>query len=98
MPGIVDRPPGKLHVPYAWRGHEIAASPDRWLTLLEAGDIADLGVAGKSQLAAIDDIAGITKEKYPLPRFGAHLEKLKKKLLDGLGFEVIRGLPVANYS
>jgi len=98
MPGHVDRPPGKLHVASAWRGREIGANPDRWLTLLDAGDIAELENAAKSYLAATDDIAGITRERFPLPRFGARLEKLKKELLDGLGFEVIRGLPVATYS
>jgi Taurine catabolism dioxygenase TauD, TfdA family len=98
MPGHVNRPPGKLHVPSAWRGHEIGANPDRWLTVLDAGDIAELENAARSYLAATDDIAGITKERFPLPRFGGHLGKLKKELIDGLGFEVIRGLPVADYS
>src|SRR5690348_4838807 len=98
MPGHVDRPPGKLHVASAWRGREIGANPDRWLTLLDAGDIAELENAAKSYLAATDDIAGITRERFPLPRFGTRLEKLRKELLDGLGFEVIRGLPVATYS
>ena len=98
MPGNVNRPPGKLHVPSAWRGQEIGADPHRWLTVLEGGDIAELENAAASYLAAADDIAGITKERFPLPRFGARLQKLKKELLDGLGFEVIRGLPVANYS
>jgi hypothetical protein len=98
MPGNVNRPLGKLHVSSAWRGQEIEAHPERWLTLLDPGDIAELESAAKSYLAATDDIAGITKERFPLPRFGAHLEKLKKELINGLGFEVIRGLPVATYS
>jgi TfdA family taurine catabolism dioxygenase TauD len=98
MPGTVNRPPGKLHVPSAWRGEEIGVNPDRWLTLLDAGDIAELENAARSYLSATDDIAGITRESFPLPRLSAHLEKLKKELINGLGFEVIRGLPVANYS
>jgi len=66
--------------------------------LLHAGDIAELENAARSYLATTDEIAGITRESFPLPRLGAHLEKLKKKLIDGVGFEVISGLPVANYS
>ena len=98
MRSNVDRPPGKIDVPSAWRGEEIGADPNRWLILLHAGDIAELENAARSYLATTDEIAGITRESFPLPRLGAHLEKLKKKLIDGVGFEVIRGLPVANYS
>ena len=32
----VDRPPGKIDIPSAWRGEEIGADPDRWLTVLGA--------------------------------------------------------------
>ena len=51
-----------------------------------------------SKITVQKPVAEITKERFLLPRFGAHLEKLKKTLMNGLGFEVIRGLPVANYS
>ena len=98
MPSSVDRPPGKIDIPSAWRGDGIAANPDRWLIALGAGDIAELENAAESYLATTDKIAEITKDKFPLPRFGVHLKRLQKKLISGLGFEVIRGLPVANYS
>ncbi len=73
-------------------------SPDRWLRSLSAGEIAELENATKSYLGKGKNIAAITKEDFPLPHFGAHLEDLKNKLLSGLGFEVIRGLPVEKYS
>ena len=41
LPGV-DRPPGKIDIPSAWRGEEIGANPDRWLKLLGAADIAEL--------------------------------------------------------
>ena len=98
VPGEIDRPPGKVDIQSAWRGAEMKANPDRWLVSLAAADIAELEPAAETSLGGSKKIAEITKESFPLPRFGAHLEKLKKKLLVGLGFEVIRGLPVANYS
>lgn len=82
----------------AWLGAEMKANPDRWLISLAAGEIAELESAAESYLGRSRKIADITKESFPLPRFGAHLEELKTKLLAGLGFEVIRGLRVANYS
>src|SRR5437868_1972188 len=98
MPSNVDRPPGKIDIPSAWRGEALADNSGRWLTVLEPGDVAELENAAKSYLAAGGKIAEITKQRFPLPGFGAHLEKLKTTLKNGLGFEVIRGLPVANYS
>jgi len=97
LPGV-NRPLGKIDIPSAWRGAEIGTNPDRWLTLLGAADIAELENAARSYLAGNDEIAGMTRERFPLRRFGDYLEKLRKKLINGIGFELIRGLPVADYS
>ena len=71
---------------------------DRWLYRLTADEIAELEQAARSFLATTRQIGEITKEKFPLPRFAAHLCKLKQTLIEGIGFEAIRGLPVADYS
>ncbi|THD67275.1 MAG: TauD/TfdA family dioxygenase [Bradyrhizobium sp.] len=94
----VNLPPGRIDIPSAWRGEEMAAHPDRWLIHLKAGEIAELEHAAQSYLATTHEIGEITQEKFPLPRFGVHLAKLREKLINGIGFEVIRGLPVENYS
>ncbi len=98
VPRAINRPPGKLDIPSAWLGSEMKANPDRWLISLSAGEITELEYAAESWLAGGKEIAEITKEHFPLPRLSAHLENLKTTLLHGLGFELIRGLPVANYS
>src|SRR3954469_20959331 len=98
VPGGIHRPPGRVDIPSAWQGAEMKANPDRWLISLGAREIAELESAAESYLARRKEIADLTKESFPLPHFGAHLEDLRKKLLRGLGFEVIRGLPVAKYS
>jgi hypothetical protein len=94
----VNIPLGQIDIPSAWRGEDMAANPDRWLVRLTSDEIAELEEAAKSFLATTKEIGEITKEKFPLPRFGAHLSKLKEILINGIGFEVIRGLPVAEYS
>jgi hypothetical protein len=98
MPTAVNIPPGEIDIPSAWRGQEMAANQDRWLIQLTDGVITEFEDAAESFLATGSEIGKITKDKFPLPRFGAHLAKLKEKLMKGIGFEVIRGLPVANYS
>ena len=98
VPSGIGRPPGKINIPSAWQGAEMKANPDRWLISLAASEITELENAAESYLRESRTNAGVTKQTFPLPRFGAHLEGLKKKLLAGPGFEVIRGLPVAKYS
>ncbi|GGI26391.1 TauD/TfdA family dioxygenase [Bradyrhizobium guangdongense] len=97
-PGGSNRPPGKIDIPSAWLGAEMKAHPERWLVSLTASEIAELENAAESCLGRNKNIAEITKESFPLPQLGAHLEELKTRLLTGLGFELIRGLPVENYS
>jgi Taurine catabolism dioxygenase TauD, TfdA family len=94
----VNIPPAQIDIPSAWRGEDMAANPDRWLVQLTAGEIAELEQAARSFLAKTKEIGEITKEKFSFPRFGARLSRLKQTLLNGIGFEVIRGLPVAAYS
>jgi hypothetical protein len=44
------------------------------------------------------DVGEITADAFPLPTFAAHLASLSNTLLNGHGFEVLRGLPVATYT
>ena len=46
----VNRPPGEIAIPSAWRGEEMATNPDRWLILLSASEIAELERAAQSFL------------------------------------------------
>lgn len=98
MSDAVTMPAGRIDIPSAWRGDDMAAHPERWLVHLTGREIAELEQAATSFLAGTKEIGEISKEKFPLPGFGAHLAKLKETLIHGIGFEVIRGLPVANYS
>jgi hypothetical protein len=94
----VSMPPGPIDIPSAWRGEDMAAHPERWLVELTSDDIAELEQAAEAFLATTPEIGQISKEHFPLPRFGAHLAELKRKLITGIGFEVIRGLPIEKYS
>lgn len=98
MPATTNMPLGPVDIPSAWRGEDMAARAERWLVHLSAGEIAELEQAARSFLAKTKEIGEITKEQFPLPTFGAHLANLKQTLIDGIGFEVIRGLPVEKFS
>ena len=98
MPALTTLPPRQIDIPSAWVGETMAANADRWLVQLSATDIAEIEGAATSFLATGKDIGAISKDAFPLPRFGSQLAKLKKTLIEGIGFQLLRGLPVATYS
>ena len=61
-------------------------------------DIADLESAANHYLGLSKDVGEIAKADFPLSHFAAHLEALRDKLIHGVGVEVLRGLPIENYS
>lgn len=90
--------PEKLTGPAAWRGKDMARDPDKWLYHLSAADIADLERAAAHFLSLDRDVGEITKESFPLTGFASHLQDLRQTMLNGVGVEVLRGLPVDGYS
>jgi len=94
-PPIPDAPVTGAH---AWLGAEMAATPEQWLVNLMPQQVAELEAAADQFMALGKDVREITSGDFPLPRFAGHLVKLRARLLDGAGFEVLRGLPTARYT
>ncbi|MDZ7778343.1 MAG: TauD/TfdA family dioxygenase [Gemmatimonadota bacterium] len=94
---ILDALPEELTGPAAWVGKDVRARTDEWLVHLSDTDVADLERAARHYLSLGRDVGEITAEEFPLTSFGAHVEALKEKLLEGIGFELLRGLPVERY-
>jgi hypothetical protein len=84
--------------PRVWRGEDIAARSEEWTYQLSAIDIAELDAA----LAAAEqqglDVLDITREGFPLPTLGKTLDRIQDNLQQGVGFAMIRGVPVQRYS
>jgi alpha-ketoglutarate-dependent taurine dioxygenase len=91
---ILDEIPETITGPAAWLGGDLRARPDAWLVRLSDEDVADLERAARRYLSLGRDVGEITADDFPLRTFDAHLRDLKEKLLHGIGFEVLRGLPV----
>jgi hypothetical protein len=83
--------------PAAWKGSELARD-DAWLYRLSPETIAELDAA----LHAVErrglPLFEITREDFPLPGFGAELEKISEELESGRGFVQIKGLPIERYT
>jgi hypothetical protein len=87
--------------PAAWRGADWIDSND-WIEPLDEADILELERAMRRFLARGDDVAerlgDITAADFPLPRLAGRLADLRRQLLHGRGFALIRRLPVERYS
>lgn len=94
----LDDLPEKLTGPSAWIGRDMARQPEKWLYHLSEADIADLEQAAEHFLGLGRDVGEITSEDFPLKRFTGHLDDLRHTMREGVGVEVLRGLPVARYS
>lgn len=94
----LDQLPEKFTGQSAWLGREMQAREQEWLYTLSDKDIAELERAARYYLSLGRDIGEITADDFPLSNFATHFAQLSDKLLNGIGVEVIRGLPVNTYS
>ena len=91
-------PTAPITTPAAWLGADLSSDTDAWMHQLTTAEIADLENAARHYLSLSKDIGEITKADFPLAHFHTHLTAMRKKLLRGIGVEVLRGLPIQNYT
>lgn len=76
----------------AWIGADLARHPESWTYSLSPAEVAEIEAA----VAAVRgrDIATIRRADFPLPTLGPILDGLRREVLDGRSFVLLRGLPV----
>lgn len=87
--------------PSAWYGDDLGKVED-WIRPLGEAEIAELEAAAEAVLkndrAGKQPLIEIGAAQFPLPRFGPALREMREEVLNGRGFALLRGLPVARYS
>ncbi|MDP6342057.1 MAG: TauD/TfdA family dioxygenase [Alphaproteobacteria bacterium] len=86
------------HLPSAWRGPVLAAAPERWTHELTTTELAELDRVVRRLDADGRDIVGIGAGDGALPELADRLGGIRRELMHGIGFALIRGFPVADYS
>jgi hypothetical protein len=82
----------------AWYGPEITGRDD-WLMPLTSAEIAEVETATTALASREADIAAIAARDFPLPTLGPRLKRrVRDEVLNGRGFLLLRGLPVARWS
>lgn len=81
-----------FHDATAWHGPDMARQ-QRWIHLLDAADVAELDAAVAYALGRSADLVSLTAADFPLPRLGARLREIRREVLMGCAFALIRGWP-----
>jgi hypothetical protein len=81
-----------------WYGPEWATREHEWLTPLSSEEITELETAADRWSASHEDIATITAQDFSLPKMAPRLLKLREELINGRGFNLLRGLPINRYN
>ncbi len=90
-------PPGPVSGPSAWYGNEMQ-SDSTWVHPLNETEIAEIEHATDTLLRAKTDIATISRSNFPLPTLAKKLAVIAKEVVNGRGFALMRGMPVAKWS
>lgn len=88
--------PGPIGGPGAWRGADMAARRDEWLYTLSDAEVAELDDAMRRTRDT--EILSIDRDAFALPTLGGVFDDMRRELLHGRGFVVLRGIPVQGYT
>jgi hypothetical protein len=81
----------------AWYGPELATRRD-WIHTLDESELAEIDTAIREFKALGLSFGEIMPQTFRLPNLSARLESILGELLNGRGFVLVRGFPVARYS
>lgn len=88
--------PGPIGGAGAWRGADMATRREEWLYTLSAAEVAELDDAMRH--TRDNEILSIDREAFALPTLGGIFDDMRRELLHGRGFAVLRGIPVQGYT
>jgi Taurine catabolism dioxygenase TauD, TfdA family len=103
MQGIKERTsasqpnPNRFEGPQAWTARNFSASSD-WVLPFHDETLRELKSAIAYAKRHDTDAAAIKREDFPLPSFAVTAEEIRRRLRDGSGFVVLRGLQLEDYS
>ena len=91
-------PAGAVSGASVWYGRDLAPRPDEWIRRFSEAELAELDAAVRAFKAGGTALASIAPGNFPLPSLGAALGDVLRELLEGRGFVLLRGMPLARYS
>src|SRR5579862_888966 len=90
--------PPELNLSSTWYGPDMDKRTGEWIQQLSATEISELEKAAEPLLKSEQNIGSLTAANFPLPTLEAKLATMRKELITGRGFSLLRGLPVRKYN
>jgi hypothetical protein len=90
--------PARQETALAWYGPELSAHTDSWVIQLEDAEVAEVEAAAEQSIGQGRPIVDINQENFPLPLLAPKLAKLSEQLVHGIGFALLKRIPVERYS
>jgi len=84
--------------PTAWYGPNLEKQKDQWIFELSKLQIQELENAAAHFWASKKSIGQMTQKDFPLPQLSTKLGAFQQQLIKGIGFGLIKGLPIDRYS
>ncbi len=81
-----------------WYGPAMNQRKSEWILALTATEIKELEAAAEKFQQSGHTIGEMHKGQFVLPTFSKKLAVLKTQLIQGIGFGLLKGLPIAQYS
>lgn len=80
--------------PAAWQSSDFT-DPAQWTTPLTPDDLGELFTALRHSRRTGKELGDITREDFPLDNLATKLESVSRALVEGRGFAVLSGFPIA---
>ena len=87
-------PTGPIEAKSAWRGDALRTATGEWLFVLNREELEELSIAVDVLIARGVPLAEVSSTSLSLPRLQPRLLSWREAIKCGLGFVVLRGLPV----
>lgn len=84
--------------PAAWRGAELRDKPEQWTHILSDTEIDEIRAAVSYARSLNKATRDLTRADFPLPGLLSQCRQWQATLSTGLGFQLIRGVPVDEWS
>lgn len=82
----------------AWLGPSMQQRKGEWILKLSTNEIMELEEAAEKFHQSTISIGEMNAHNFNLPTFSKKLKLLKEQLIKGIGFGLLKGLPIGRYS
>lgn len=80
-----------------WRAEDYQHQPERWVHHLTAAEKNELSNAADDFIASGLPLTGMTKDTFKLPTMSKLMGEIREDVIDGKGFNLMKGFPVEEW-